>query len=107
MPSKACELPATKGNPNSYLKSLTVKNGSLKLALTPTFNYRTTSYTMVVPNNVSSITVDATAISSYASITGRGSYTLEAGKTRTINIKCTAGNGTSTTYQLKITRVAN
>ena len=106
MPSKVCELPATKGNPNSYLKTLTVKNGSLKLALTPTFNYKTTSYTMVVPNNVSSITVDATAISSHASITGRGTYTLEAGKTRTISIKCTAGNGTSTTYQLKITRVA-
>jgi beta-N-acetylglucosaminidase/uncharacterized protein YgiM (DUF1202 family) len=107
MPSKVCELPATNGNPNSYLKTLTVKNGSTRLALTPTFNYKTTSYTMIVPNTVSSVTIDATAISSYASITGRGSYTLEAGKTRAINIKCTAGNGTSTTYQIKITRVAN
>lgn len=107
MPSKVCELPATKGNPNSYLKTLTVKNGSTKLALTPTFNYKTTSYTMIVKNAVSSVTVDATAISSHASITGTGNYTLEAGKTKTISIKCTAGNGTSTTYQLKITRLAN
>ncbi|WP_455718368.1 SH3 domain-containing protein [Anaerosporobacter sp.] len=105
MPSKVCELPATKGNPNSYLKTLTVKNGSNNLALTPTFNYKTTSYTMVVPNSINSVAVNATAISSHASVTGTGTYTLEAGKTKTISIKCTAGNGTSTTYQLKITRL--
>ena len=105
MPTKVCELPATKGNPNSYLKTLTVKNGSKKLALTPTFNYKTTSYTMIVPNSVSSVTVSATAISSHASVTGTGKYTLEAGKTKIISLKCTAGNGTSTTYQLKITRL--
>ena len=106
MPSKVCELPASTGNPNSYLNTLTVYNGSTKLALTPTFNYKTTSYTMIVPNSVSSVTVNATAISSHASVTGTGNYTLEAGKTKTISIKCTAGNGTSTTYQLKITRLA-
>lgn len=106
MPTKAPELPATKGNPNSFLKTLGVKNGSTKLALTPTFNYKTTSYTMIVPNNVSSVTVSATAISSHASVAGTGVHTLEAGKTKTISIKCTAGNGTSTTYQLKITRLA-
>lgn len=106
MPSKIPELPASKGNPNSYLKTITVNNGNSNLAITPTFNYKTTSYTMVVPNSVSSVTVDATAISSHASITGNGNYTLESGKTRTISIKCTAGNGTSTTYQVKITRLA-
>lgn len=106
MPSKKPELPASKGNPNSYLKTLAVQNDSSKLALTPSFNYKTTSYTMVVPNTISSVTVDATAISSHASITGNGNYTLESGKTRTINIKCTAGNGTSMTYQVKITRLA-
>lgn len=105
MSTKIPELPASKGNPNCYLKTITVKNGNNNLALTPTFNYKTTSYTMVVPNTVSSVTVDATAISSHASITGNGNYTLESGKTRTISIKCTAGNGTSTTYQVKITRL--
>ncbi|MBS5933233.1 MAG: SH3 domain-containing protein [Clostridiales bacterium] len=106
MPSKIPELPASKGNPNSYLKTLAVQNDSSKLALTPSFNYKTTSYTMVVPNTISSVTIDASAISSHASITGNGNYTLESGKTRTISIKCTAGNGTSTTYQVKITRLA-
>lgn len=105
MPSKPCELPASKGNPNSYLNTLTVKNGSSNLALTPTFNYQTTSYTLVVPNKVSSVTINASTISSHASVSGTGNYTLEVGKTKTIKIKCTAGNGTSTTYQIKITRL--
>lgn len=107
MPSSPCKLPASKGNPNSYLKSITVKSGSKTLALTPTFNYQTKSYTMIVDNSVSSVTVSASAISSYATVSGTGTYSLTAGATKTISIVCTAGNGTKTTYTVKISRKAS
>lgn len=107
MPSSPCKLPASGGNPNSYLSSITVKNGSKNLALTPTFDYKTTDYTMIVDNSVSSVTVSANAVSSYASISGTGTYSLTAGATKTISIVCTAGNGTKTTYKVKISRKAS
>lgn len=108
MPSQPCRLPASEGNPNSYLKNITVADSSTnkKLALTPTFDYKTTEYTMVVANDVSSVTIGASTISKHASVTGTGTYSLTAGKTRTINIKCTAGNGTVTTYTVKIARLS-
>lgn len=104
MPGTACSLPKSAGNPNSYLKSLTVKAGSKTLSLTPTFNYLTKSYTMVVDNSINEVTVSAGKISTYASITGTGTYSLTAGSTKTISIVCTAGNGTKTTYTLKVSR---
>lgn len=107
MPSSSCKLPASQGNPNSYVKSITVKNGSKSLALTPTFNYTDTNYTMVVDNSISSVIVDATPVSAYATISGKGTYNLTAGKTTTVSLVCTAGNGTKTTYKVKISRKAS
>ena len=108
MPSSRCTLPASAGNPNSYLKSITVKNGSKTLGLTPTFDYQTKNYTMVVDHSVSSVTVSATPISSYASVTsGTGTVSLAAGKTTTVSIVCKAGDGTKTTYTVKISRKAS
>lgn len=107
MPSSACALPAKTGNPNSYLKSLTVKGTSgNNFVLTPTFEYNKTSYTIVVANSVSSVTVGGAAVSSYAKgVSGTGSYNLAVGK-NTFNVTCTAGNGSKTTYTINITRSA-
>ena len=106
MPSTPCQLPKANGNPNSYMKSITACYGSNTMNLTPTFNYLNQNYTMVVANNISEITLKGTAVSSHATITGLGTYQLKEGKTTTIKIKCTAGNGTSTTYTLKVSRLA-
>lgn len=106
MPSTPEALPPAKGNPNSYVKSLTATYGNKKLALTPTFSYLTNSYTLVVANDVKSITISGEPISKYGSISGLGTYDLQEGKTTTITIKCTAGNGTSTNYTLKVSRLA-
>lgn len=106
MPSTPEALPASKGNPNSYVKSLTATYGNKKLALTPTFSYLTNSYTLVVENDINSITISGEPISRYGSISGLGTYDLQEGKTTTITIKCTAGNGTSTNYTLKVSRLA-
>ena len=105
MPSSACSLPAKTGNPNSYLKSLTVKSSAGTNYLTPTFNYKTKTYDIVVPNSVNNVTVGAAAVSSYAKgISGTGSYSLTAGSTKTVKVTCTAGNGSTTTYTVNITR---
>jgi len=105
MPASPCQLPVSAGNPNSYVKTLTASYGGSTLSLTPTFNYLNLTYTMVVPNYVSEIALNGTPISSYASISGLGTYSLEEGNITTIKIKCTAGNGTSTTYTLKVSRL--
>lgn len=107
MPSKPVNLPAQGGNPNSYLKNINVKNRTKSLTLTPTFQYQTKNYTMVVENNVSSVNVNANAISSYATVSGGGTVELTAGKTKTVNITCKAGNGTTTTYKIEIYRKAS
>lgn len=107
MPSTAAKLPASAGNPNSFLKSLTASYKNTTLSLTPTFNYQTTSYTMVVAEDIEEIVLKGTAVSKHGTVTGLGTYSLEPGKTTTIKITCTAGNGTSTTYTLKVSRLAS
>jgi beta-N-acetylglucosaminidase len=108
MPAKACALPPATGNPNPYIRYTNLYNGTTKLTgLTPTFRYDRHEYTMVVPANVSSITFTAYAVSSRASITGAGTYTLKsAGQTTTIKLMGIAENGTRQVYTFKITRSA-
>ena len=104
MSASACQLPAYSGNPNSYLKALTVTGGGKNLLLTPTFNYKTTTYDLVVPAGVSQVTISASSVSAYAKgISGTGTYNLNTGL-NTFNVTCTAGNGTTTTYTLNISR---
>ena len=105
MPSKAASLPVSAGNPNSYIKSLTATYGNVKQLLTPTFNYQTTSYTLVVDSSVDSITIAGSTVSKHATLSGTGTYSLKKDATTTIKIKCTAGNGTVTTYTLKVSRL--
>lgn len=111
MPASACVLPAKTGNPNSYLKSLVVMNGTQKLSFNQTFTYGTTSYNMVVPSGVNKISISAGAVSKYAQgIAGTGTKDisgLAAGQSKRFDIICTAGNGTTKTYTITVTRMAN
>lgn len=105
MPAATCALPASTGNPNYYLKSLTLKNSSdnKTINLNATFNYQNGTYTAVVPNSVSKIKVSAKTISSYATVSGTGTYSLVTGN-NTINVTCTAGSGAKITYTITVTR---
>lgn len=109
MPEKPCALPASKGNPNGYLKTLTVRNDATgkTISLNATFNYATKTYTATVASSVDKVTVSATTISSRAKVAGTGSVSLSKGKTKTITITGTAEDGTVQTYTIAITRKAS
>lgn len=98
MPASAVTFTAT-GNPNNYLKNITVAGQSL----TPGFKSDTTKYSLVVENSVSSISVSATAVASTSTITGTGTKSLSVG-TNIINVKCKSGSGSTRTYKLTVVR---
>lgn len=98
MPASACSLPNT-GNPNNWLSSLSV-SGYL---LTPSFSGGTSSYSMIVGSGVSSVNVSAKAVASTSSISGTGTVNLNYGN-NTVNVVCTAGNGSQKAYTITITR---
>ncbi len=100
MPSSAVTFTKT-GNPNNYLKTLKVSGHSL----TPSFAGKTTSYSMVVDNSVSSITVSASAVASTSKVTGTGKYSLSVG-TNKISIKCKSQSGSTKTYTITVVRSA-
>lgn len=98
MPESAVEFTAS-GNRNNYLKTLKVSG----LTLTPTFTGKTKAYSLIVPEDVSSITVSATAVVSTSKVTGTGTYNLEKG-TNTIKVKCKSESGSTRTYTLTVVR---
>lgn len=113
MPASACALPAAAGNPNPFLSGITVYNGSTKLSgLTPSFSKPSSdgvlannTYSIVVKKSVSSVTINATAISKYATVKGTGTHNLGAkGTTTSIVLTCTAQNGTTQKYVVNVTR---
>ena len=85
---------------DANLSSLTVSAGTL----TPAFNANTTAYTVNVANNITSITLSATASHTAATVTGAGVKTLNVGA-NTFTITVTAENGTTQkTYSVIVTR---
>lgn len=64
-----------------------------------------TAYTATVANSVASVTVQATAADSAATLTGTGTHALAVGA-NSLQVIVTAANGTTTTYTLTITRQA-
>lgn len=113
MPASACKLPAASGNPNPFLSDLTVYNGNTKLSgLTPTFVKPTSggvlsnnTYTIVVSKSVSSVTIKASAISKYATVSGTGNHNLgAAGSTTKITVTGKAQNGKTQQYIVNVVR---
>lgn len=102
MPSSACARPAYAGNPNAYLKSLQLNSGSV--ALTPSFKYNKTEYSVIVGSGVSQVTVSASPVSKYAQgVSGTGTYSLKKGQNK-ITVTCTAGNGNKQSYTINVIR---
>lgn len=101
MPENACPQPTGDGNPNNLLSSLTVSGYSL----TPAFSKYTQEYSLVVPENVSAVTIGAKSVLSNAKISGTGTAALQIGN-NDIKIVCTAQNGSQRTYTIHIARSA-
>lgn len=100
MPSAPCPMPTRDGSPNYKLADLSVNGYSL----TPTFNTDTLTYSIIVDENVSEVTVSARAYdAAHASISGTGTISLKHGQNEVL-VTVTAGNGTKRTYTLLITR---
>ncbi len=71
--------------------------------LTPTFSSSTTSYNVTVPNDITSLVVDATANDSKATVSISGNTNFKVGS-NTITVKVTAENGTVRNYTINVTR---
>lgn len=102
MPESICAIPTGNGSPINLLKSLSVSNANL----TPTFDYNTTNYDVIVDNSVTSIDVSAEAMVSTASISGVQTFGLNVGA-NTIHVVVTAENGDTKTYTINVVRQAN
>lgn len=100
MPSEAVTFTVS-GNRNNYLKSLNVTGYSL----TPSFDGAKTSYSLIVGNEVSSITVSAASVVSKSKVSGTGTLNLKVG-TNTYSINCKSESGETKTYTLTVVREA-
>ena len=101
MPATACTKLAVDGSPNNKLGGLAVDG----FALTPTFQMDTTSYDLIVDHSVASVTVQASAIDSSASVSGTGSVNLQSGVNE-IRVNVTAQNGAVREYVIHVVRQA-
>ena len=104
-------LPAL-GNPNNWLSELKVNvNGTTNSV--SNFSGDKTDYSLTVNGDVSSITINSTAVAktSYVSINGNTKVLKTDSKSVNLNvgennfkIEVTAGNGSTKTYNVKVTR---
>lgn len=88
---------SAKGNPNNYLKTLTVD----KQTLSPAFRGSQTSYTVTVPADTASIKITALPVASTSTVTGTGTKKLTANIT-TLKVTCKSESGASKTYKIKV-----
>ena len=88
-----------KASSDATLKSLTLSTGTLS----PAFSSTTASYAVSVPYSISAITIAASANNSEATVTGAGTKQLAVGA-NTITITVTAGDKTTKTYKVTVTR---
>ena len=82
---------------NNYLSSLTVSSGTLN------FNRTTNSYTVIVENDVTSVTIGASVEDSKSSVSGTGAKTINVYENR-FSVVVTAENGSRRTYAINIVR---
>ncbi len=99
MPETPPACPTGDGSPNNVLKELAVAGHSL----TPTFSYYTQSYSLVVENDVESITISGKAMDSTAKVEGVGDVTLNEGLNE-IKINVTAQSGSTREYIISVVR---
>ena len=94
-----CPKPTKDGSPNMKLASLTVDG----YELTPGFERDVTEYMIVVPENLSKIAINATALESTAKISGIGEIALPE-KNNVLEVVVTAGNGDVRIYTVTVAK---
>ncbi len=100
MPATACAKPTGKGDCVNFLKNLSVDG----MALAPQFNQYTQSYSLIVDNSVSCITINAEPYQATATVSGSvGAVSLNEGM-NSLQIIVTAQNGVSRTYTVNVHR---
>lgn len=87
---------------NANLSSLYISSGSLS----PAFSPKVTSYQIVIPYSVATLTVSATTADKNAKLEVIGSRNMQVGKNTRV-VKVTAPDGTVKSYTLNITRQEN
>ena len=105
MPEEKCEAPEKAYNPNNWLKTLSIKDADgNELLLTPTFDYTAKQvYSMIVDHSVSKVYVDASTVSSKASITSKSAFSLDYGD-NLVTVKVKAENGDVRKYKIHVFR---
>lgn len=104
MPAANCPMPSGGANPNNYLQSLDVAGYTLDQPFVLGDDGSRT-YTLSVSASVSSIQVNASPVSSFATVSGAGGYSLYSGQ-NTITITVKAADGSIRNYQIIVTRGA-
>lgn len=100
MPSQAVSKPADSGNPNNWLKSLTLQG----YGLTPSYAVNNiTDYSLIVSESVDRISISATPVNKNARVSGAGTVSLSQG-TNIVDIVVTAQSGATRTYKLTVVR---
>ena len=84
------------GNPNNWLKNLTV-NG----ATVPDFDSEKTDYVITVLNSTTSVSVDYVKVANTSSVKGGGNIDLSSNETK-VTLEVTAENGNVRKYNLTI-----
>ena len=83
----------------STLKGISLSAGTLS----PSFDAKTTSYTITVPTDVDRIKITADKQEESQTVTGEGTKALQYGENK-VTLKVTSESGKSTSYTLTITR---
>ena len=82
-----------KGNPNNYLKTLTVNNTSVT-----NFDGANTNYTVTIPTS-GNVTINSTTVASTSTISGNGTFNITTSGTKK-SVIVTAQDGTKKTYNI-------
>lgn len=99
MPDTLAPEPGTTGSNDNYLSSLSVSDHPFSQE----FSKFTTTYELIVDNNVSSVKINATPNNSGATVTGTGTKTLNVGS-NVFTITVTSTSGQKRNYTISITR---
>ncbi len=99
MPKTACVKPTSTGTNNNFLNTISVSG----YELAPAFNKYTTSYTVTVPANVSSINIKGTTNTSAAKLSGTGVFGIKTGN-NVFTLTVTAPSGATRDYTIIVKR---
>ena len=100
MPNYAVTAPRV-GNPNNYLKALTVNGSSVS-----NFSYNTYNYNVYLDSNVTSVNIGASVINSNTKVSGVGTININSNE-QTNTISVTSQNGKVRKYTITFIRKAS